>query len=57
MTPPKKSSVPDSETQDLLKKLLVLQLFQLDVRQTVIAKKLRVNIHFVNEFLKGIKKK
>jgi hypothetical protein len=57
MTPSKKTSTPEAETQDLLKKLLVLQLFQLDVPQTVIAKKLKVNTIFVNEFLKGIKKK
>jgi len=57
MTPPKKLLPPEADTQDLLKKLLVIQLFQLDVPQIIIAKKLKIDIHFVNEFLKGIKKK
>jgi DNA-binding CsgD family transcriptional regulator len=55
MTPPKKLT-PEEEIQDLLKKLLVLQLFQLNVSQSLIAKKLKIDINAVNELLKGIKK-
>jgi hypothetical protein len=46
-----------AEVQLLLKQLLILRLFELGVTQGNIAKKLRVDIHFVNEFLKGIKKR
>jgi hypothetical protein len=50
----------DSELQaelvTLLKKQLVLRLFELNVPQVQIAKKLKINIVAVNSFLKGIKK-
>jgi len=47
----------NSELRTLLKKQLVLQLFELSVPQVEIAKKLKVDIRFVNDFLKGIKKR
>ena len=44
------------ELADLLKKLLVVQLFQLGVPQAQIAKKVKLSINVVNDLLKGIKK-
>ena len=49
-------SDPQIETSNLVRKLLVLQLFELNVPQAQIAKKLRTDIRNVNSFLKGIKK-
>jgi hypothetical protein len=40
----------------LIKKLLILELFKLGVPQTEIGKKLKTDIHAVNNFLKGVKK-
>ena len=57
MTPPNNKLNPESETQNLLKKLLILELFKLDVPQAAIAKKLKMDILVVNDLLKGIKKK
>jgi hypothetical protein len=45
-----------TEVRNLLKKLLILRLFELRVSQGDIAKKLKVDINTVNEFLKGIKR-
>ncbi len=45
------------EIYDLIKKQLILDLFILDVSQEDMAKKLKTDIHTVNNFLKGIKKK
>ena len=56
MAPKKQNSDPNSAVLDLLKKLLVLQLFAAGVSQGNIAKKLKMNLNRVNEFLKGIKK-
>jgi len=47
---------PSAELANLLKKLLVLQLFELGVPQGGIAKKLRMDLHKVNDFLKGIRR-
>jgi hypothetical protein len=44
------------EVAVLLKKSLALQLFELSVPQADIARRLRVDIRFVNDFLKGIRK-
>ena len=46
---------PVFEVTTLLKRLTILQMFQLGVAQGVIAKKLKVDVHFVNDFLKGIR--
>ena len=45
-----------SEIRSLLKKSLILRLFELGVPQGNIAKKLKTDIKVINEFLKGIKK-
>lgn len=49
-------SASEDEVTDLLKKILIVQLFQLDVPQVLIAKKLRLSPNAVNDLLKGIKK-
>jgi hypothetical protein len=41
---------------DLLKKLLMIELFKLGVSQTNIGKKLKLQTATVNTFLKGIKR-
>lgn len=47
----------DSGSQtDLLKKLLMLELFKLGVSQSEIGKKLKMKTESVNTFLKGIKR-
>jgi DNA-binding NarL/FixJ family response regulator len=56
MTHKKQESNPNAELQNLLKRLLVLQLFAMGVSQGSIAKKLKMNLNTVNDFLKGIKK-
>ena len=48
-------TMSENDLADLLKKLLVLQLFQLGVPQAKIAKKVRLSINVVNDLLKGIK--
>ena len=48
---------PISELNDSIKRLLVLELFKLNVPQLEIAKKLHIDINFVNNFLKGAKRK
>jgi hypothetical protein len=48
---------PIEELRDLMKKVLILNLFNLNVSQGEISKKLRIDVHTVNDFLKGIKKK
>lgn len=45
-----------SEDTELLKKLLILELFKLKVPQNNIARKLKINVATVNALLKGIKK-
>lgn len=57
MAAKKRSSGDTSEIADLLKKNLVLQLFQLDVSQATIARKLKLSVNVVNDLLKGIKKR
>lgn len=52
----KQSAARENEVADLLKKILILELFQLDVPQVVIAKKMKLSPNAVNDFLKGIKK-
>ncbi len=52
----KESEDPLREVAVLLKKSLALQLFELSVPQADIARKLRVDIRFVNDFLKRIRK-
>jgi hypothetical protein len=44
----------NKEMNDLLKKMLILQLFQMGVPQVKIAKKLTMDVGVVNRFLKGI---
>lgn len=56
MASKKQTDDPNAEVRTLLKKLLILQLFELRVSQGDISKKLRVDVHVVNEFLKGIKR-
>jgi DNA-binding transcriptional regulator LsrR (DeoR family) len=56
MKPKKNVSEPDDEIADLLKKILVVQLFQLGLPQAAIAKRVRLSINVVNALLKGIKK-
>ena len=51
-----KTDDPNEEVRSLLKKLLILQLFELRVSQGDIAKKLKVDVHAVNEFLKGVRR-
>ncbi len=46
----------ESELADLLKKILIVQLFQLGVPQSAIAKKVKLRANVVNALLKGIKK-
>lgn len=53
----KQSTEPVSEVRDLLKKMLILNLFSMNFSQIEIAKKLHMDSHVVNEFLKGLKKK
>lgn len=50
------SDDPIAEVRNLLKKLLILRLFELRVSQGDIAKKLKVDVHTVNEFSKGVKR-
>ncbi len=45
------------EINDLVKKLIILELFKMGVPQADIGRKLHLDIKFVNSFLKGIKKK
>ena len=53
----KQNTDPIEEIKDLIKKQLVLDLFALNLSQGDIAKRLRMDIHSVNDFLKGLKKK
>ncbi len=57
MAKKKQNSDPIEEIKDLIKKQLVLDLFTLNLSQGDIAKKLRMDVHSVNNFLKGLKKK
>ncbi|MFA6285213.1 MAG: hypothetical protein WC643_01640 [Parcubacteria group bacterium] len=57
MAKKKQSVEPIDEVCELLKKTLVLSLFEMNVSQAKIAKKLRMDTHIVNDFLKGLKKK
>ena len=50
------ASASDSEHIELLKKLLILELFKLRVPQKDIAKKLKMKLETVNGFLKGTHK-
>jgi hypothetical protein len=51
------TKLTDSEqTSELLKKLLILELFKVGVTQTEIGKKLKMKKATVNAFLKGAKK-
>ncbi len=55
----KKNTKPTEDREsdsNLIKKLLILELFKLGVPQVDIGKKLRVDTHTVNDFLKGVKK-
>lgn len=52
----KRAGEPDAEVRFLLKKMLMLQLFELGLSQGQIAKKLRTDVHVVNDFLKGVKR-
>lgn len=57
MTKKKQAVEPVAELCDLLKKSLALSLFNMNVPQVEIARKIRTDLNAVNEFLKGIKKK
>lgn len=52
----KQISDPIENISDLIKKQLILELFKMNVSQIEIGKKLRLDTHAVNDFLKGIKK-
>lgn len=54
----KNKQIPNSidDIRDLIKKLLILELFKLDMSQIEISRKLKIDNHAVNSFLKGIKK-
>lgn len=52
----KRTLQPLDEVRDLLKKFLVLKLFEMSVSQADIGKKLRMDLAAVNNFLKGIKR-
>lgn len=56
MAPKKQSTDPNAEIIELLKKGLVLQLFEMGVSQEEIGKKLKMQKLAVNNVLKGIKK-
>jgi hypothetical protein len=56
MAPRTQPDDPATEIRNLLKKVLILRLFELRVSQGEIAKKLKLDIHTVNEFLKGVKR-
>ena len=47
---------PVEDICNTIKKLLALELFKMNVSQSEIAKKLRIDLNIVNGFLKGIKK-
>ncbi len=47
---------PINEISELFKKALILKLFEMNVSQGEIAKKLHMNLNTVNGFLKGVKK-
>lgn len=46
----------ENELTDLLKKILILELFQLGVPQGEIGKKVKMQTKAVNNFLKSVKK-
>lgn len=56
MAPKRQVSDPNTEVPNLLRKLLALQLSAMGVSQGSIAKKLKMNLNTVNNFLKGTKK-
>ena len=57
MPPAKRpTGLPSEELSGLLKKVLVLKLFEMGVPQGDIGKKLKMDIRAVNGFLKGIKR-
>lgn len=56
MAKKKQNIDPIVEVKDLIKKQLMLELFNLNLSQGEIAKKLRMDVHAVNDFLKGLKK-
>lgn len=56
MTSTKQGAESNAEIPNLLKKSLALQLFEVNVPQAAIAKKLKMDLNAVNRFLKGIKK-
>jgi hypothetical protein len=47
---------PINDLKDIMKKLIMLKLFDMKVSQPEIAKKLHMDLNTVNSFLKGIKK-
>mgnify|MGYP001595125667 CR=1 FL=1 len=53
---PKSTNEAREADVDLLKKLLILELFKLGVPQVEIGKKVKMNITSVNALLKGAKK-
>ena len=52
----KRINDPIAELKDVMKKLLILKLFDMGVSQPEIAKKLHMDLNAVNNFLKGVKK-
>ncbi len=56
MTKIKQSTDSITEVRDLLKKLLVLKLFEMNVSQVEIAKKIHTDLNVVNNLLKNVKK-
>jgi hypothetical protein len=57
MAKKKQALQPIEELCELTKKTLILSLFNMNVPQVEIAKKIHMDLNVVNEFLKGIKKK
>ena len=57
MTKRRKIVEPIDEVCDLMKKSLILSLFDMNLSQVEISKKLHMDLNAVNEFLKGLKKK
>lgn len=53
----KATADPMGALKEVIEKLLILELFKLNLPQVEIAKKLHVDIYTVNNLLKGAKKK
>ncbi len=52
----KSETEQSSQLKDAINSLIVLELFKLNISQTEIAKRLHIDIHTVNNLLKGANK-